>query len=102
MAGGLATATMTSSTGIITHHHQKVDIQVACRSQAQFTHANNTPFMIKPLASELQWLGTELSTFDQIATGKFHPTPPPSQHKVHYKYCLYWHANQQLATGPEH
>jgi len=68
MGRGLMAVITTTVTSGMTHHHHKVVIEEACLKEAhlQFTQANGTPFMVKPLITNLHWLWMHLPQFDNI------------------------------------
>ncbi len=75
--GGLAKVTTMNSSGIKTNHYSKESIKTACLKevQAQFTQANDTPFLMEPLILDLGVIGTQLEHFDQITTSSYQPPP---------------------------
>jgi len=66
---------MTANDGTKTTHHSKTYIEIACLEEArnQFTQANDTPFLVEPLLTELDLISIQREQFDHIAMGKYHP-----------------------------
>jgi len=73
--GGLAKVMMTANDRTKITHHSKTDIKITCLEESRniFTQANNTPFLVEPLLSELGLIGTQWEQFSQIAMGLYHP-----------------------------
>jgi len=70
VGGGLAKVATTNLDGTKTMHHSKVDIETACLDEAQnrFTQANDTPFLVEPLLSDLGIIGTHWEQFEVVLT----------------------------------
>jgi len=57
------------------HHYSKESIKTTCleEARAQFMQANDTAYMTDPLISNLQVIGIQLETFNNIVAGTYHP-----------------------------
>jgi len=86
--GGLAKVMKTMAEGQQVDHYLKETIKQACLEEAwaQFTQANDMPFLTEPLLSDLGILGMDKTQFDNIAARTYHHLTPQIMPNDWYHY----------------